>query len=69
MTEGQHKDIICKSCNNIVFADTEDIQKRLNGILADIQEGTHYQVNFYDILTLLDQCMECCKEPNYWGRE
>lgn len=69
MIEGQHKDIICKNCNNVVSIDTKDIRKRLDNIFADIQKETHGKVKFFGTLTLFDLCIECCDKPDYYGRE
>lgn len=59
-------DIECKNCGNVVNVDAGDIQKRLNEILALIQFGTKYEVVFLSLLTVLDDCIECCENPDYY---
>jgi len=62
-------DVMCKNCNNVVFIDDIELQGKLNEILGEIQNRTHVKVKFYAILTLLDECVDCCEKPNYWEIE
>ena len=58
--------IECKNCGNVVNIDANDVQKRLNEILALIQFGTRKRVASLSLLTVLDDCVECCDNPDYY---
>ena len=60
------REIKCKSCGNVVDIEANDIQKRLNEILALIQFGTRKKVISLSLLTVLDDCVECCSLPDYY---
>ena len=61
--------IECRNCGNVVDIDANDIQKRLNEVLTLIQFGTKYEVVSLSLLTVLDDCIECCKNPDYFEAE
>lgn len=63
---GKNKCIKCLNCGNVVSINSEDVQPKLNDLLAIIQFKTKVRVTSFSVLHLLDTTVSCCDKPEYW---
>ena len=59
-------DVACRNCENVVSINAADVQHKLNDLLAIIQFETRKRVVSLSLLTVLDDCVECCDKPEYY---
>lgn len=66
MAKEKVKHIKCLTCGNVVSINSEDVQHKLNDLLAIIQFKTKVKVMSFSVLHLLDNTVSCCDKPEYW---